>query len=107
MFANHFWQGKQFAGSDPEFNLCCLGPVFTRGSTKQGVAVTWTALTGKLVLCGESQWHFPHKPPNVGGAHDAQGLLLRRVGKSLGWLDREPKSGSRPCTCCTKKRCSA
>ena len=27
----------------------------------QGAAVTWTALT---VRCGESQWHFPHKPPN-------------------------------------------
>ena len=35
-----------------------------RGS--QGVAVTWTALTGTVVQCGESQWHFPHKPPNGG-----------------------------------------
>ena len=51
-----------------------------RGS--QGVAVTLTALTGKAVRCGESQWHIPHKPPKRGGgAHDAQGLLLRRVGK--------------------------
>ena len=29
------------------------------GHGSQGVAVTWTALTG-----GESQWHIPHKPPN-------------------------------------------
>ena len=43
--------------------------------------MTWTALTGRVVQCGESQWHFPHKPPNRGGAHDAQGLVLRRVGK--------------------------
>ena len=35
-----------------------------RGS--QGVAVTWTALTGRVVRCGESQWHNPHKPPNGG-----------------------------------------
>ena len=33
---------------------------------KQGAAVTWTALTGRGVRCGESQWHFPHKPPNGG-----------------------------------------
>ena len=46
----------------------------------QGAAVTWTALTGRKVQCGESQWHFPHKLPNGEGAHDAQGLLLRRVG---------------------------
>ena len=26
--------------------------------------MTWTALTGRKVQCGESQWHFPHKPPN-------------------------------------------
>ena len=32
----------------------------------QGVAVTWTALTGRVVRCGESQWHFRHKPP-IGG----------------------------------------
>ena len=30
----------------------------------QGATVTWTALTGRGVRCGESQWHFPHKPPN-------------------------------------------
>ena len=34
----------------------------------RGVAVTWTALTGRKVQCEESQWHFPHKPPNGGGA---------------------------------------
>ena len=33
---------------------------------KHGAAVTWTALTGRVVRCGESQWHFPHKPPNGG-----------------------------------------
>ena len=33
-----------------------------RGS--QGVPVIWTALTGRVVRCGESQWHIPHKPPN-------------------------------------------
>ena len=32
----------------------------------QGVAVTWTALTGRVVRCGESQWHIPQNPPNVG-----------------------------------------
>ena len=37
---------------------------------------------GQKVWCGESQWHIPHKPPNRRGAHDAQGLLLRRVGKA-------------------------
>ena len=33
-----------------------------RGS--QGAAVTLTALTGRVVQRGESQWHIPHKPPN-------------------------------------------
>ena len=47
----------------------------------QGAAVTWTALTGRVVQCGESQWPFPHKPP-TGESHDAQGLLLRRVSKA-------------------------
>ena len=28
--------------------------------------MTWTALTGRVVRCGESQWHIPHKPPNGG-----------------------------------------
>ena len=39
----------------------------------------WTALTGRKVQCGESQWYFPHKTPKEKGAHDAQGLLLGRV----------------------------
>ena len=33
-----------------------------RGS--QDVAVTWTALTGIVVRCGEGQWSIPHKHPN-------------------------------------------
>ena len=28
--------------------------------------MTWTVLTGRKVQCEESQWHFPHKPPNGG-----------------------------------------
>ena len=56
-----------------------VSPICSKFAHKQGVAVTWTALPGRKVQCGESQWHFPHKPPNGGGAHDAQGLLLRRV----------------------------
>ena len=34
-----------------------------------------------VVRCGEKS---PHKPLGRGRAHDAQGLLLRRVGKECG-----------------------
>ena len=51
------------------------------GHGSQGVAVTWTALTGRVVRCGESQWHIPPQTPERKGAHDQQGLLLRRVVK--------------------------
>ena len=33
------------------------------GPASKGVAVTWTALTGRKVQCEERQWHFPHKHP--------------------------------------------
>ena len=46
----------------------------------QGAAVTWTALTGRVVRRGENQW-LPAQTPKREGAHDAQGLQLRRVGK--------------------------
>ena len=81
MYTNHLWQGKHFCWDDLEFNHCSLGPVFPRRGIKQGVTVTWTALTGRKVQCGESHWLFAHKPPDGGEAHDAQGLLLRRVGQ--------------------------
>ena len=43
-----------------------LLPSMKKVPANQGVAMTWTALTGRKMQCKESQWHFPHKPPNGG-----------------------------------------
>ena len=47
----------------------------------QGVAVTWTALTGRVVRCGGEPMAHPAQTPERERAHDAQRLLLRKVGK--------------------------
>ena len=44
--------------------------------------MTWTAPTGRVVRCGEKPVSLPAQTPERGGAHDSQGLLLRRVGKA-------------------------
>ena len=43
-----------------------LAAINEESPANQGVAVTWTALTGRKMQCEESWWHFPHKPPNGG-----------------------------------------
>ena len=82
--APHVWQDRQtYLGPDLATPMCHTDLSEGNGTEKprqehegvlnedyrasQGVAVTWTALTGRVVRCGESQWHIPHKPPNGGG----------------------------------------
>ena len=62
------------------------GTMMYREKRQEGAAtMTQNAKIGQHFVwvmverCGEKS---PHKPPMKGGAHDAQGLLLRRVGKS-------------------------
>ena len=48
-----------------------------------GAAVTWTALTGRVVRCGESQWHFPRKPPSGGEPTMRKGSYFEKLVKSV------------------------
>ena len=72
--SNQFTEREQ-TGSKPDYvksfwpiEPMTLSNFYTNGAQglNQGAAVTWTDLTGRVVRCGESQWHFPHKPPNGG-----------------------------------------
>ena len=96
MFTNRLWQGKQFAVGDPEFNHCCLGPVFTEVAFKSAKK-KMTRETGYRSDLGTPHGQtgamrgrpvaIPAQTPERGGAHDAQRLLLRRVvNHQAGWI---------------------
>ena len=88
-----------------------VAPICSNLSRKQGVAVTWTALTGRKVQCGESQWHFPHEPPNGREPTMRKGSYSEELVKhEAGWIvnRRQAQDLSRAIhVFCAKKRYGA